>query len=195
MARTSRPELAVFIELNQLEKSTGHKTPWKDRYALIVHHFPMAERIDWRKAFRDLDLYGRLLRDILENDQKTEARPGPRPSFDHGLARDRLRQFAGDDFTQLPFVQAFRVLAGNRSIRHLETKLDMTRGVVWKLKAGLKEPDLYTMERVAKAFHKDPSYFVEYRIAYIMGALGDQMEQAPEMTVDLYRRLQRKQVQ
>ena len=193
MGRTSRPDLAVFNELNDSERASGVKTPWKLRYELIKEHFPIAERIDWRKAFQDLDLYGRLIRDILENDQKANAK-GPRSGFNQEEARARFRQFAGDDYTQLPFVEAFRILAGPRSIRHLQYKLNMKRNSVWKLKAGIKEPDLYTIEQVAKAFNKDPSYFVEYRVAVILGALGDQMSMAPEMTVDLYRRIQRKSV-
>lgn len=193
MARTSRPELAVFIELNDEEKRTKVKTPWKVRYELIKEHFPVAERIDWRKAFQDLDLYGRLIRDILEDDQKAVPK-GQRTPFDIDQAKARFRQFAGDDYTLLPFDQAFDNLCGNRSFRHLMSKLDMPRMSVWRLKAGVKEPDLYTIEQVAKAFDKDPSYFLEYRIATILGALGDQMDMAPEMTVDLYRRIHRKKV-
>lgn len=199
MARTPRPELAVFHELNAKEKATGIKTPWKDRYALIREYFPVAVRFDWRKAFQDYDdpLYGRIIRDILEHDQK--ALNKERQPFDPDQAKARLRQLSGDDYTSLPFVEAFGVLAGKRSIRHIQTKfencgLDVSRGTVWKLKNGLKEPDLYTLEKIAEAFNKHPSYFVEYRIYYILGALGDQMDMAPELTVDLYRRLQRKKV-
>lgn len=195
MPRSSRPELADFNELNAKEKVSGIKTPWSERYALIKQYFPASVVYDWRKAFQNQDdpIYARIIRDILENDQKGDGK-GPRPPFDPEKARARLRQFSGDDYTALPFVDAFRNLAGQRSIRHLQHKLDMSRGTVWKLKQGLKEPDLWTLERVADAFHKHPSYFVEYRIYYILGALGDQMDMAPEMTVDLYRRLQRKKV-
>lgn len=194
MARVPRPEVQAFIQINKEEKAAGKKMPWKDRYALILEHFPIADRLDWKEALRDVDLYGRVLKDILRMDQANEewAGPGPRPVLDQQRARERLRQFMGDDYSYLPFREAFDVLAGDRSIRHLANKIGFGAHNTWNLKNGHKEPDLYTLEVIAKAFNKDPSYFVEYRIAYVLGALGDQMSTNPEMTVDLYRKLRGK---
>lgn len=193
MARTStRPELQPFIELNEKEKREGKKTPWKERYALIKTHFPIVAQIDWRKAFiADDDLYGRVWRDILRVDQANEvnAGQGPRPALDPQRARERLRQLMGNDYSHLPFDEAFSVLAGDRSIRNLARKIGMSVSATWNLKNGHKEPDLYDLELIAKSFGKEPSYFLEYRMAYIIGAMADQMMLAPEMTVDMYREL------
>lgn len=192
MPRPVKAELQPFIELNKQEKSQGAKIPWKDRYALICSHFPAAERLDWRAAFRDEGVWGRLVYDLLVHDQKAEwDGKGPRPPFDPKRARERLNQWMGNDYSYVEFEQTFNTLVGERSLRHIASKMGVSAHFVWKLKNGTASPDLYTLERIAKAFKKDPSYFLEYRIAYVLGALGDQMDLAPEISVDLYRRVRR----
>lgn len=192
MARTIKAELLPFIELNKIEKEQGKKVPWGERYALICSHFPSAERLDWRQAFKDIDVWGRVIYDMLWQDQKEEwDGVGIRPGFDMPRGREKLRQWMGNDYSFVPFTQAFCTLAGNRSYRHLASKLNISAHYVWKLKNGTSQPDLYMMERIAVAFKKEPSYFLEYRIAYILGAIGDQMDLAPEISVDLYRQISR----
>jgi transcriptional regulator with XRE-family HTH domain len=180
MARTPRPELVPFIELNAEEKASKQKLPWK-RADLITAHFPQAAKMDWHVAFRDPDLWGRFLKDIHGGDKNESPQ----------RARERLRQITGNDYSYDPFNIAFKTLAGSRSVRHLATKLNLSTQITWKLRKGIKAPDLELIEKIAEAFGKHPSYFVEYRIAYILGALGDQMEMAPEISVDLYRKLRK----
>lgn len=193
MGRTVRAELQPFIELNAQEKAEGIKIPWKERYGLICAHFPSAERLDWRLAFKDIDVWGRVIYDMLWQDQKEEwDGKGPRPSFDLQRGREKLRQWMGNDYAYGPFIEAFGTLAADRSYRHLASKLGMSAHYVWKLKNGTSTPDLYTLEKIARAFRKDPSYFREYRIAYVLGAIGDQMDMAPEISVDLYRKINRR---
>ncbi len=192
MARTSRAELLPFIELNKKEKTQGFKIPWEERYALICAHFPNADRLDWNLAFADVEVLGRLIYDILWQDQKEEWDGiGVRPVFSQRRARQRLNQYLGNDYSYVPFTEAFNTLAGTRSLRHLASKLEVSSHYIWNLKHGVSHPDLYTIERIAKVFKKDPSYFLEYRISYILGALGKQMDIAPEITVDIYRQINR----
>lgn len=192
MGRTVRADLRPFIELNEQEKLQGTKVDWAARYALICAHFPTAERLDWREAFKDTDVWGRVVYDMLEQDQKAEwDGKGKRPPFDLARGKEKLRQWMGNDYSFEPFTPAFRTLVGNRSYRHIASKLGVSPHYAWKLKNGTSQPDLYTMERIAIAFKKHPSYFLEYRISYVLGALGDQMDQAPEMSVDLYRQISR----
>jgi hypothetical protein len=187
MARETRPELIPFIKMNEIEKSSGSKVPWKERYVLIQEIFPSSIRMDWHAAFKDIELWGRLLEDIFERDQRENGTNlGPIES------RERLRQLAGDDFTYVPFTEAFNILAGNRSLSHLASKLGLGRNIVYRLKSGDRELDIETIAIVARAFGKEPSYFVEYRIAYILGAIGDQMAAAPEMSIDMFRKIKKR---
>ena len=189
MPRVPRPELAPFLELNEQEKVQGKKTPWKERYALIQEHFPRAVRYDWRTSLRDTDLWARIWRDIYEADLR--AGDGGLVE-DNKKSRERLRQLMGADFSLEPFNVAFKALIGSRSVRHVATKCGLTPNMVFRLQQGERKVDLDIIEKVAKGFGKDPSYFMEYRIAYVMGALGDQLEMLPEASVDLYRKLQKK---
>lgn len=165
------------------------KVSWEERSNLIQEEFPSTVHLDWAKAFEDIDLLGRILRDILKIDQSKPGRSGPRPALDRRMAENRLRQFLGADHTYLDFKDAFRVLADGKSHRHLAAKIGLDRNLIQKLMAGTKYPDVRTMEIVADAFDKDPSYFLEYRVAYVLGALAKQMQKAPEITVDLYKRI------
>lgn len=180
MARTVRPELVPFQEYNAAKK----EETWEERYALIREHFPRAVKLDWHVAFRDMDLWGRFVKDLLGKPEKDE---NPQQT------RERLRRLMGNDYSYDPFPVAFNTLAGKRSLRHLASKLDVgSHRRIGHLKNGVVKPDLATIEKIAYGFGKDPSYFIEYRISYVLGALGDQMEMNPEMSVDLFRRLKKK---
>src|SRR5688500_1790328 len=155
-------DLSVFQEANK------NKIPLQERQKLIAEKFPDTKDFNWKKAFdNDLDLFARIIRDILKLDQAQPGRPGPRPSIDYGDGVRRLRQFMGQDYALLPFHEAFRILAGDRSVRSLASKLGIDRNQVHRLLTGKVYPGLYDIEVVAKAFGKHPSYFLEYRIQYI----------------------------
>lgn len=190
MGRPPRPQLDVFTAINAEEKRTETKLPWKERYAIIQDNFSSATRLDWAEAFKDMDLFGRLIKDILRIDQNDmHTGPGPRPVLDQSRSRDRLRQLMGEDYSYEPFLVAFGVLAGQRSVRHLAAKVGLGKHITHDLLAGRRPPDLYALEQIAGGFDKSPSYFMEYRIAYVLEALGSHMELSPETTVDLYKKL------
>lgn len=168
------------------------KMPWPERMALINEQFPSTVKLEWQRAFNDIELFGRVLRDILKVDQTVPGRSGPRPVLNQHEAMARLRQFMRVDYSELEFRDSFRVLSTGKSIRGIAAMTGLDRNMVHKLLSGSRQPDLYAMEAVARAFKKDPSYFTEYRMAYVLGALRDRMEHSPEITIDLYKRLQKR---
>lgn len=173
----------------QFEALKG-KIPWTKRLDLIHKEFPSTLQLDWAAALsRDVELYGRILRDILKVDQAPHGRSGPRPVLDKGVALERLKQLRRDDYSEFEFRDAFEILAAGMSHRSLEARTGLNRNMVQKLLAGHREPDIQLMEQIAKAFKKDPSYFIEYRTAYVVGALCQKMSASPEMSIDLYNRL------
>ena len=175
-------------------KLKDKKLPWPERMAIINDEFPSTVKLEWTKAFNnDIELFGRVLRDILKVDQTVPGRSGPRPVLNQAEAMARLRQFQGVDYSELDFKDAFRALTitsnGQSSIRAIAHRTDLDRNMVHKLLTGTRDPDLFLMERIAKAYRKNPSYFMEYRVAYVLGALRDRMEKSPEITVDLFKRI------
>lgn len=186
-------DIERFKKMNAQEKSQGKRVPWKERYAVVVEQFPSVETLDWERAFRDPELLGRVLRDILKADQAQgkQSGPGPRPVLDGAEGFERYRQLAGDDYAYVPFVEAFKALVGDRSIRHVSSITGINPTMVFKLLHGQREPDLYLMEEIASGFKKHPSFFMEYRVAYIIGSLAHFITKAPETTVSLYDRIRK----
>lgn len=177
-------DLAIFREAN------GRKTAMEERVRLIQAEFPSVAELDWKRAFdHDIDLFGRIVRDILKIDQTVPGRPGPRPEPDPERAMASLRQLMGQDYTHLPFCEAFTILADGRSYRQLARKVDMSVMTVHRLRAGQLDPTMIQMSQVADAFGKHGSFFAEYRALVIAGAIVYRLERSPESSIGIYRRL------
>jgi transcriptional regulator with XRE-family HTH domain len=177
-------------DLSMFEEANKKKIPWDKRAVMIKERFPSTGKLNWNVAFdRDLDLFARIVRDILKLDQAQPGRPGPRPSLDYGQATHRLRQFMGQDYAMLPFPEALKALTGGLSIRKLSEKTGLERNLVHQLLRGEREPDVYAMTQIAKAYEKHPSYFMEYRILFITSAIVGRIEDVPEATINLYRKM------
>jgi transcriptional regulator with XRE-family HTH domain len=182
---------ASEIAHEELEEFTSlGKVPWEERARLIRERYDSVTDLDWSGALRqDINLFGRMIRDVLKLEQAIPGRPGPRPSLDTNQATRRLQQLFGNDFTILPFPQALRVLAGRRSIRRIAEAVGLNKALVHRLLLGEIEPDGYVLRCCAEAFGKHPSYFLEWRILYITQAIVRRLEWSPETTIDLYREL------
>lgn len=178
--------LEVFREVNESQ----HKLPMERRVALIREEFPSVNTLNWKAAFdRDLELFARIMRDIFKLDQPEPRRSGPRPEPDFDRALVSLRQLMGQDYTTLPFFEAFNILADKRSLTQLGRKCGMDRMRVQRLRRDERAPMLWEMAQIADAFGKHPSFFTEYRSAMICGAIIDRLEASPETGVHIYRRL------
>lgn len=155
--------------------------------ASIRDQFPSIDNLDWEKVFReDTELYGRIWRDILKFDQAGEGRPGPRPALEADRAFKRYLQLSDDDFSMLSFAEAVKLISGNLSIRKLADKTGLDRNLIHRLMKGLDEPDCFEMEIVAAAFGRRPSYFLEYRVGYILTMVHAHMLKYPESSVGPY---------
>lgn len=166
------------------------KVSWEVRAKKIKEDFPSVQNLDWDKALaRDMDLFGRVMRDILKLEQASPGRPGPRPSLDMAAATKRLNQLMGNDYTLLPFKEAFAILANGRSHRHVASMTGLNRNTVQRLLKGDIEPDGFEMAVIAETFGKHPSYFAEYRNLYILNAIISRLEWSPDTAIDIYRKL------
>lgn len=184
----SDPRLAVFLELNA--KGKKKKAPWQERVKVVDEVFPSYARLDWIKAFNgDIELFARVLRDILKTDQTQPGRSGPRPNLDRDPALAKLREYMGDDYSDSHFGLALKALAKGQSLRGISRKTGIAFTTLQRHVTGERAIDMVTLERIARVYKKDPGYFLEYRVAYVLAALGDRMVISPETTVGLYRRI------
>lgn len=189
-------DLSKFEALNK-EETQAKRDPkerkriGERRMDMIRDEFPSTVRLDWKKAFNnDRDLFARIWRDMVKLGQTQPGRPGPRPTLEFPEGMQEFRRLAAEDYSTLPFPQAFRVLSRGLSFTMIARKVGLDRNLVYRLQIGTKQPDVYALKQVAKAFKKDPSYFMEYRTHYIASAMLERLENAPEASVNLYRQLQ-----
>ncbi len=173
---------------------SGDLTP-EDRKRLIAEKFPSTQSLDWGKAFsNDIELLARLLGDMLKVNLPPSGRPGPRPNLDRDSAMPDLDVLLRQDptahpYAVLPFVEVFKLLVGNRSIRALQSKLGMSKTHVHDLLKGKVKPTQEEMERLAAIFGKQPSYFAEYRANKIASYIGRQMAIEPDYSIRVYERI------
>lgn len=161
----------------------GPKLSWSERLEEIRKVFP--DR-DWEEISKEnIEMMGSVLRDMLKADLTKPGQVGPRPALDYQEGIQRLRQYSGTDWTSLPFPEAFRVLSQGRSIRHTARKTGLGRDRVFRLMRGLADPNVEVMEQVAEAFGKNPSYFKEYREAYITAHLLKYLQEQPDLTMTI----------
>lgn len=180
------------------------KLPWEERLALIRQLLPSSPLMGpqspetedaWRRAFeRDVDLMGRVLRDLLKADQAVPGRPGPRPALNPAKVGPQVDSLLGKDplerpYTLQPFREAFALLAGVRSLTQLARRTGLSRSHVHRLLRGEMMPTREVMEQIAVGFGKEPSYFVEYRIAVIVSAIVNGLVSFPEKSVASYEAL------
>ncbi len=166
-----------------------------DREDLMHERFPSTATLRWDRAFtNDPDLLGRVLCDILKLERTpTGPRHGPRPDLDpvaDGPALDRLRGLdpARHPYSLLAFPEAFAILAGTRSVRHVARMVKIEQTRVHRLRKG-SSPTMAEMERIAVAFDHQASYFVEYRVRSIQTALVVELDRRAQESIGYYESL------
>lgn len=166
------------------------KKSWSTRKGLIKEQFPDYERLNWSAAFKaDVGLLGLIIKNVLKSDQSTLGRPGPRPTLDPKRSAERYAQFIGTDYSYLPIDETLANLQGDLSIRGLANKVGLDFNLIYRILNRKATPSISDMQEIAKAFGKHPSYFLEYRIAYIVGALDSAFTESPESSVSTYLKL------
>lgn len=192
MATAERALSRVDIFLADVEATVGMKgrrLTWDERVELIFDHFPGAKNPDWNAILSDIDTLGEVIRDILRLEQATPGKSGPRPAPEIAAGMKTMRRWKGEDHTIMPFAEAFAVLARGYSLTHLARKTTLSRSQVNRLLKGMCDPTPQEISLVARAFGKEPSYFLEFRLSYVLAALAAKLQQSPEATIPLYRKV------
>lgn len=165
------------------------KVPWEVKYKRIVKQYPEVHEVSWSKALREEnDIFARLLGDVLKSEGRG-SKPGKRPQLDRAEALTRLAKLSGEDFSDTDFHTTFRNLTAGRSLSNIANKTGLGRSYVQRLINGTADPSFETMERIARAFKKNPSYFIEYRIATVIVIIDDMLTESPETATSWYLKL------
>ncbi len=182
-------KIEPFLEMNKSDK----RIPWADRVKVIKDQFPSVDNLKWDVALRnDPDLFGSILRDVLRHEHAESGKDGPKPEVPYREGIKTINKWKGEDYSYLPFTEAFRNLGHKMSITVLARKTSMSRVNVHRLLRGEKEPHVDEMLLIAQAFNKHPSYFAEWRSGYIIAYLAGCINNTPETNLDIYKKLKGK---
>lgn len=177
---------------------------WDERFKLIKRTFSSGALMEaegpeceaaWNRAFdREPELLGRIVRDILKSGQAVPGRPGPRPALDNARAQPVVDAWMGLDptvrpYCMLPFGEALRLLAGERSIRSVANLTGIPRMTLHKLLTGQITPTSDMMLKAGRGFKKEPSFFLEWRVGAVASAIVNKLMSAPERSVPSYEAL------
>lgn len=168
----------------KMASTKSKRVSWEPRLKLIQETYPSVVRLNWRSAFdKDLDLFTDIMRDVLKADAAMPGRSGPKPAVDYRQGVARFRQLVNEDYSVLPFAEAFTVLARGLSLTVLARKVDLSRSETYRLLRGEKLPTLSDLEAVAKGFKKSPAYFSDYRAAVVAAALHEKLLASPDTSI------------
>lgn len=184
-------DLTAFDDDNARWRSQRRRVPWQERAEMIYEHFPKVRNPDWNVLLRDDEIFGRLVQDILKVDQITPGRAGPRPHVNNERGWQLWKEMSGQDFAQVAFASAFRILVGKDSIRIVARKTAISKSRVERLLKGQDPPTVEDIRAIAAAYKKRPAYFAEYRIELILSAIYARLEEERELTVTIYKKLVR----
>lgn len=182
--RTAKPDLTTFTALPRGRAGEAQ------RVSEYRKRFPTHSTFDWKGHFdEDADLFGALIRDMLRLGAERKHTWGPRDMPEEDEARSLLRQWRGEDYSLFPFAETFAAMTEELSQRQVSHKTGLERTMIRRLLDGRVEPDRLTLEMIAKAFKKQPSFFMEYRMLYVANSIVARMQQWPESSISVYRKL------
>ena len=164
------------------------KKSWDKKYQSIKKDYPNLDLDDLSSTISDDDIFIKMLGDILKSERKISS-PGKRPSLNRKDGLENLNKMLDRDFSDLPFSRSFRSLCGNRSVRGIHAKTGLSKSHVQRLLTGQDEPSLETMEKIAIAFKKHPSYFLEYRISNVLEYFYEFLMKNSETATVWYRKI------
>lgn len=166
------------------------KMSWDERARRIRKAYPSTANLDWEAVFRvDPMIMSKVITDIQKREGEPTGRPGKRPAPSSEDAAQYMKRYQNEDYTILVFKDAFKMLKGDRSFRSMAHKCDLELNMVQRLLDGRAYPTADTMQKVARAFKKHPSFFVEYRVSYVVAMLAKKMESIPEASIVPYLKL------
>jgi len=164
------------------------KQSWDKRYQAIRKSYPNLDKADWNKAISDDDIFIKVIGDVLKSERKIST-PGKRPGLTKSDGIERLNKILERDFSDLEFSASFRSLVAGRSVRAIHAKTGLSKSHVQRLLTGADNPSIETIEKIASAFKKHPSYFLEYRIFKVLECVNVFLIENPETATTWYKKV------
>jgi transcriptional regulator with XRE-family HTH domain len=135
---------------------------------------PELNEINWSEVInKNPDVLEGIVGDVVKVD-------GKRRKVSRQDGTRRLNQVYEQDFSERPFQDSFRIICGKDSLRTTAAKTGISYSHVFHLKSGNATPTIEMMENIAIAYNREPSYFLEYRIHFVLASMTDFLMKNPE---------------
>lgn len=173
------------------------RVPTDGRTQMVIEEFPSVATLDWQNVLKVDEeglpegIFALLLRDIFKLDAAPAGRDGPRAELTYEQEVRAWRRATGQDYSERPFTEAFEVLIGEDSMAEVAMKTHIAKTKVYRLLRGQEIPTADDLRAIARAYDKDPSYFHEFRVKFVLAAVAAQLDTNHEMAATLYRRIVR----
>lgn len=152
---------------------------WNEKLGEIKDEFPHTAKIDWGKIFaEEPDIFRSLVGGLTKSTSKNISSP-----------IQKLHKISGEDYAEVDFTTAFNFLWGENTIATMVKKTGLSTAIVYALKQGNRQPSIHEMEVIAKAFGRNPSYFLEYRMCKIFASIEAYIRESPEPSVVWYTKI------
>lgn len=150
------------------------KEELQSKIVSLKDKFPQLNNIDWSDVIRkNPDVLENIVSDIV----KVE---GQRRKVDRSDGTRRINAIYNIDYSEKEFRDSFAILSSNESIRKIASKINVSPAHVYNLREGRAQPTLEIMEQIAFAYNRDPSYFLEYRIHFVLESISSFLTKNPE---------------
>jgi len=151
---------------------------------------------DWmRRMRRDPDLFTQLLSDIYRETRAEQARRarkariGRRPKVIDG-ALNQLWDMVTPNYSNDRFPEAIGAVVGDLTPEQVAKRTGLSVNAYQHMLAG-EGLEMWRLEALARAFEFSPSYFLEWRQAYVLTVVQELLELQPGLATRYVRALDR----
>jgi len=160
---------------------------WDKKLYALREKYPKITSIDWGEILRSepevfCGVVGKVT--IPEGSKKSNIKMSD--------GNKKFAKISGTDYSELEFKDAFAIIY-DRSYESLIEHTCFTELYLSQLADGSRFPSYEDMEDIAKACNRDPSFFMEYRIAKILSAIDNYLMQSPETASVWYNKVVKSQ--
>lgn len=173
--------------------ATNYKVrDWQATVDKLYRDIPAAKDVDWSALFRDdPKILGAIINDIIKIAISEKGRPGKRSASNVADIANDLLKLSQLDYAENSFFDSMQIQMKNRSIRQVARNSGLDKMTVRRLYIGEQQPTPYHMEHLAKAFKKNPSYFLEYRALFVCAVLYEMLLTSSDAAVIFYKKIRK----
>lgn len=151
---------------------------------------------DWVQFFtRRPDVITAILGDIFREVKAQEQREngsaptGRRPKAVNGSLAE-LESMITPRYADVPFAESLPELIGDRSLRAFAARVPMNHHTLTRMMRGELKLEMWRLELIAAAGRVQPSYFLEWRVAYVQECIEIAMFKAPHLATRVTKAIQ-----